>query len=152
MITATNKRHRQIAGAVLAFILLVLAATAAQASVGLTHFDATPGPGVAEITVSWGTETEVDAVAFRLVRSTQPLVQTAVQVYLTPALGSPTTGAEYSFVDSGLVSGERYYYWLYEINRSGDIVLLAQYPVTAVAPPQFVLLPRAFFPLATRSN
>lgn len=135
----------------LALLVLAMAATVAQASVGLTYFGAVSGPDVAQITVSWETETETDTVAFRVVRSTQPLVQTAIQVYLAPAMGSATTGARYDFVDSGLVPGQRYYYWLYAITTSGAVHLITQ-AATAVAPVQSVLTQRLFLPLAFRSD
>lgn len=135
----------------LVVIAMATAAVGVQASVGLTHFDATPGPGAAEITVTWGTETELDVVAFRVARSTQPLVQTAIQVHVTPAAGSGVGGAEYDFIDTGLVAGQRYFYWLYEITAAGDVYLLTQ-AVTAVAPIQSTLSRRTYLPLAFRSN
>lgn len=151
MIARTNKQPGRMATIALLLLALALAATVAQASVGLTHFDATPGPGAARITVTWGTETEPGVLAFRVVRSTQPLVQTAIQVHLTPAMGSGVGGAEYEFVDSGLVGGQRYFYWLYEITVAGDVYLLTQ-AVTAVAPAQSTLARRTYLPLAFHSN
>ncbi len=151
MIATTNKRYRRLATIALLLFALLLAATVAQASVGLTHFDATPGPGAAQITITWGTETELDVVAFRVVRSTQPLVQTAIQVHVTPAVGSGVGGAEYDFVDSGLVAGQRYFYWLYQITAAGDVYLISQ-AATAVAPAQSTLTRRTYLPLAFRSN
>ena len=135
----------------LAVIATVAAVVVVQASVGLTHFDATPGPGAAQITVTWGTETEVGVIAFRVVRSTQPLVQTATLIRVMPAVGSGVGGAEYEFVDSSLVAGQRYFYWLYEITAAGDVYLISQ-AVTAVAPAQSTLARRTYLPLAFRSN
>ena len=135
----------------LAVIATVAAVVVVQASVGLTHFEATPGPGAAQITVTWGTETELNVVAFRVVRSTQPLVQTATQIIVMPAVGSGVGGAEYEFVDSSLVAGQRYFYWLYEITAAGDVYLISQ-AVTAVAPAQSTLARRTYLPLAFRSN
>lgn len=146
-----RKSHRQIAGIGMALIILAATASVALAGVGLTYFDATPGPGAAQITVSWETETEVEAVAFRIVRSTQPLVQTATVVATMAAVGSGTGGAIYNFVDMSLVPGQRYYYWLYEITTNGELHLLTQ-AATAVAPAQSTLSIRAFFPLAFHSN
>ena len=135
----------------LAVIATVAAVVVVQASVGLTHFEATPGPGAAQITVTWGTETELNVVAFRVVRSTQPLVQTATLIRVMPAVGSGVGGAEYEFVDSSLVAGQRYFYWLYEITAAGDVYLISQ-AVTAVAPAQSTLARRTYLPLAFRSN
>ena len=143
--------HRRAAGIGLAVIMLAATTVAALASVGLTSFEATPGPLAVEITVSWTTETEVDTIAFQVVRSTQPLVQTATIVATLPALGSGIGGASYDHVDSGLIPGHRYYYWLYVITTSGERELLTQ-AVTAVAPEQSMLSLRTFFPLAFRSN
>lgn len=143
--------YRRAAGIGLAAILLAATAVGALANVGLTSFDAVAGPRAAEITVRWTTETEVDAIAFRVVRSTQPLVQTATEVATLPALGSGTGGASYEYIDTGLVPGQRYYYWLYEFTSSGSFYLLTQ-AATAVAPVQSTLSLRRFFPLAFRSN
>ena len=150
MIRSTKEWRR---AAAIGLVMMLLTATTAvvQAGVGLTHFDAAPGPGAAQITVSWETETEVDTVGFRVVRSTQPLVQTAVAVQVVAAVGSATTGAQYQFIDSDLIPGQRYYYWLYEITSSGDAYLISQ-AATAVAPAQSTLSRRAYFPLAFRSN
>lgn len=145
MNTTTRSRWGiAIAGSILATLLL---AAVVFASVRLTHFGALPGPGAGEITVSWQTETELDVIAFRLVRSTQPLVQTAAPIHTTPAVGSGTAGAWYQFNDSGLTPGQRYYYWLYEITSSGDVYLLTQ-SVTAVAPAQSVPSHSVWLPLA----
>ncbi len=146
-----RKSHRQKTGIGLALIFLAATATAALAGVGLTYFDAAPGPAAAQITVSWGTETEVDTVAFQVVRSVRPLVQTATVVVTLPALGSGVGGASYEHIDIGLVPGQRYYYWLYEITSSGERNLLTQ-AATAVAPGQSTLSIQAYFPLAFHSN
>ena len=149
-----NIRHislaKLISGAVLVAALL-FAAVGVDASVGLVYFDADPGPGAGQITVGWETETEYEATAFRVVRSAQPLVQTAATVRIVPAVGSGTTGGVYSIVDSGLTYGQRYYYWLYEITASGDQYLISQ-ATTAVAPGQSTLTERIFLPIAFRSN
>lgn len=147
---ALRKSHGRVTGIGLAVIILAATVTVALAGVGLVHFDATPGPGAAQITVSWETETEVEAVAFRIVSSTQPLVQTATVVTTMAAVGSGTGGASYHFVDTSLVAGQRYYYWLYEITSNGELHLLTQ-AASAVAPTQSTLARRAFLPLAFRS-
>lgn len=151
MTTKLDKVCRQLACIVCAVVALAMAAALVEASVGLTHFNASPGPGAAQITVTWGTETEVDVIGFRVVRSTQPLVQTATQVLVTPALGSGVSGADYQFINSGLVIGQRYYYWLYEITATGDVFLITQ-AVSAVAPAQSTLSRRTYLPLAFHSN
>lgn len=134
-----------------ALLILALAALPAQASVRLAYFGAAPGPASGQITVSWQTETELGVVAFRVVRSTQPLVQTASLVHQTQAVGSGSSGAWYDFVDTSVVAGQRYYYWLYEVTAAGEVYLISQ-AATAVAPTQSPLTPRAWLPLAPHFN
>jgi hypothetical protein len=130
-----NRRNyvaRVVAGCVL-MLLVALSPRQAWASVGLVFFGAQPGSLSGEVLIRWGTETETDIVGFRVKRSTQPLIQTAVMVATVPSRGSATTGSEYEIVDSGLVPGQIYYYWLLAIAGAGQEDLLTQ-AVSVVAP------------------
>jgi hypothetical protein len=73
-------------------------------------------PGVARVEVLWTTVSELDAAGFNVMRSTSefgPWVQ--ANDYLIIATGTGTSGADYSFLDTGLTGGIEYYYYLQEV-------------------------------------
>lgn len=68
-------------------------------------------------TLTWKTESEVNTAGFNVYRSDSPdgpwqLRNPAGPV---PAVGGPTDGAEYEFIDRGTVSGSTYYYVIEEV-------------------------------------
>ncbi len=94
--------------------------------VKLTTFQAKGSYG--RIVVSWSTESEVDALGFRLLRDVSPDYSDPILVasYDTdPELicqGSSATGFDYSFVDQGDVEPETcYYYRLEAVDINGRI-------------------------------
>lgn len=94
------------------------------AAVGLTSFEVAPGSSNDELMVTWETETEVDTIAFQLKRATDQNPAAATLVTTVQAQGSSSSGASYEYPDGGLTSGTAYYYWLYEVSDTGDLVLL----------------------------
>jgi hypothetical protein len=74
-----------------------------------------------EIVFSWETVSEVDTAGFVLYRSDlpigpfSPIVETPI-----PAKGDPLVGASYEYTDRDVVWGQRYFYRLEEVERSGN--------------------------------
>lgn len=153
MFTKNYVRHLRLKSLLAGwFILLGLALIPlpAQASVGLIYFGALPGYNAGEVIVQWETETETDIVGFRVKRSTQPLVQTAISVAIVQNQGSATTGAAYQITDTGLAAGQTYYYWLMAITSSGTDYVLTQ-AVPVVAPGGTLQERRYYLPVAPHS-
>ena len=74
-------------------IMVLSGVMPALAAVGLISFDAVPGTRAGEVIVSWETATETNVVGFRVMRSSQPLVQTSDVIATVPSTGSASTGA-----------------------------------------------------------
>jgi hypothetical protein len=74
-----------------------------------------------EIVFTWETVNEVDTAGFLLYRSDSPsgpfspIIETPI-----PAKGDPLVGASYEYKDRDVVWGQRYYYQLEEVERSGN--------------------------------
>ena len=73
------------------------------------------------IVVTWETVSEVDTAGFALYRGESPdgpflpITETPI-----PAEGDPLVGASYQYEDRDLVWGQRYFYRLEEVERSGS--------------------------------
>jgi hypothetical protein len=73
------------------------------------------------IVFTWETVSEVDTAGFLLYRSDSPtgpfspIVETPI-----PAKGDPLVGASYEYKDRNVVWGQRYFYQLEEVERSGN--------------------------------
>ena len=105
-----------------------------EAAVGLTVFEAIPGTSATQIKVKWATESEIDTAGFRVKRSVTSNLQDATTVTSVPNNGSPSSGAEYEFIDSGLTEGTTYTYWLYELTNLGaEKLLTSGNPASATA-------------------
>ena len=84
--------------------------------VGIVYLGAPP-----KVFFTWDTVSEVDAAGFLLCRSDSPvgpflpITETPI-----PAKGDPLVGASYEYVDQDVVWGQRYYYQLKEVERSGN--------------------------------
>ena len=131
-----DRSHRFGALLLVACMVLIMALSGvapALAAVGLISFDAVPGTRAGDVIVRWETATETNVVGFRVVRSSQPLVQTSTVIATVPSRGSATTGAAYEVTDSGLTPGQVYYYWLLELTNSGQQNVLTQ-GIRVVAP------------------
>lgn len=128
-----------IAFMLVALLALLWSQSQAVASVTLSYFQAEADDSSNSIVVTWGTETEVDTILFRLWRSTRPDPDSATQVAQEGARGSAVTGSSYEYVDDDLNPGQTYYYWLYEVTSQGNVKPLATSDmvdgyITAVAP------------------
>jgi hypothetical protein len=84
------------------------------------------------VELSWQTASEIRNLGFHLYRSTAedgPYLKVTSQ--LIPGLGSSPVGASYSYSDSGLVPGTRYFYKLEDLDSNGKTTLHG--PVSALA-------------------
>ncbi len=87
----------------------------------LTSFTASQTGG--GVTVRWATSSEINTWGFHLVRSATGRRADAVQVTaaLIPGQGRGTAGATYTWADPTAVAGQRYSYWLQEVELSGAV-------------------------------
>lgn len=85
------------------------------------------------IQIDWQTETEFNSAGFNLLRSRNqsgPYVK--VNDRLIAASTDAAAGADYSFVDSGVIAGQQYFYQLEDVDLSGNTSQHA--PIAFVAP------------------
>jgi hypothetical protein len=104
-------------------------------AVELLSFDASPGDAAVDLT--WRTGSELRNLGFHLYRSlSQGGPWTRITPSLIPGLGSSPEGASYSFRDTGLVNGVRYFYRLEDIDsKSGSTFHGPVSAVPGTAPP-----------------
>ena len=88
------------------------------AAVGLIRFEAVPQAD-ASILVTWETATEIGTVAFNLYRATTVDGPWTLPISTQPAMGDEASGAIYSYQDTQVKSGIRYYYLLEELAEDG---------------------------------
>lgn len=148
-----NRSHRfgALLVACMVLMMVVSGVVPALAAVGLISFDAVPGTRAGEVIVRWETATETNVVGFRVMRSSQPLVQTSTVIATVPSRGSAVTGAAYEVTDSGLTTGQTYYFWLLELTNSGQQNVLTQ-GIQAVAPGNPLATRHYYFPVMRRSS
>ena len=92
-------------------------------------FAAVPGDG--SVTLEWRTGSELDNLGFHLYRGpSSEGPWTRLTSSLIPGLGSSPLGQAYSWLDSGLVNGTRYYYRLEDVDTAS--VSTFHGPVSAV--------------------
>ena len=107
----------------------IVAAAEDTTAVRLVSFEATGGDSAVE--VSWETGSEVDHLGFHLYRA---LSATGPWERLTSSLmgevGGAPSGASYSYIDTGLVNGTRYFYRLEDVDTAS--VSTFHGPVSAV--------------------
>lgn len=138
------RAFRKLALALAASLLLpLLALQPARANVSLSYFLAIAGNRTGQIALTWGTETEADAAAFRLLRGIEPVFASAQLIHQAQPRGSAVSGADYAYLDSELVPEQRYYYWLVGIANSGQELLLAT--AWQIAPGEVGPSPRRLF-------
>ncbi|MFZ6030357.1 MAG: hypothetical protein ACOYYS_21825 [Chloroflexota bacterium] len=76
----------------------------------------------ASVVVEWSTASELDTVGFNVYRSEVPdNAGQRVNEQLIPAVADSLTGGEYQFVDTTVVPGRTYYYWLEDVDASGNV-------------------------------
>jgi hypothetical protein len=134
-----GRRRKMVFSVALALLvicgLLAALTPGATAAVTLLYFRATAGSD--SILVEWETATELDTAGFNLYRS-ENSGQKGQQIGNTfVANGDPTSGAKYSYADTSVVKGVRYYYSLEEIAASdGSLEIIATANAgIGVAPP-----------------
>jgi hypothetical protein len=103
--------------------LLAALAPGVTASVHLLYFKATAGSD--RILVEWETATEQNTLAFRLYRSQDSAVKGPMIGDTFQAGGDATTGANYSYTDTDVMRGVRYYYSLEELSSGGGVAVIA---------------------------
>ena len=98
-------------------------------AVRLMSFSAAPGNG--SVSLEWRTGSELNNLGFHLYRG--PSADgpwTRLTSSLIPGLGSSPLGQAYSWLDSGLVNGQRYYYRLEDVDTAS--VSTFHGPVSAI--------------------
>ena len=101
----------------------------APTAVGLMSFAAVPGDGA--VTLEWQTGSELDNLGFHLYRGPSgDGPWTRLTSSLIPGLGSSPLGQAYSWLDTGLTNGVRYYYRLEDVDTAS--VSTFHGPVSAV--------------------
>jgi len=101
----------------------------APTAVKLLSFTAQPGDG--SVTLAWRTGSELDNLGFHVYRAlAEAGPWTRVDASLIPGLGSSATGQAYSFRDSGLSNGTRYFYRLEDVDAASHAT--SHGPVSAV--------------------
>ena len=111
--------------------------TPATTAVKLMSFSAVPGDG--SVLLEWRTGSELDNLGFHLYRG--PSAEgpwTRLTASLIPGLGSSPLGQAYSWLDSGLVNGTRYYYRLEDVDTASVSTFhgpVSTVPGTASSPP-----------------
>ncbi len=101
----------------------------ATTAVRLMSLTASPGDG--SVTLEWRTGSELNNLGFHLYRGlSADGPWTRLTSSLIPGLGSSPLGQAYSWLDSGLVNGQRYYYRLEDVDTAS--VSTFHGPVSAV--------------------
>ena len=90
--------------------------------ISLTEFTAKAGN--ASVQLSWTTESEVDNAGFNIYRSDSEAGEyVQINESLIPANGSPTDGAAYNMIDTGVKNRKTYYYQLEDIDFNGTATM-----------------------------
>lgn len=106
---------------VLILLSLLPAATPARANVDLAYFEVESSAArPTELIIQWGTETETDTAGFRIKRGTVDDPAQAQSIHDEQAQGSSISGHDYEYVDTGLTTGQVYFYWLVELTTGNQ--------------------------------
>jgi hypothetical protein len=129
-------------GIAAALIVILLAAPAVWANVGLTRFEAEAEGNT--IVVTWETQTELNTSGFRLYRATSYApANWGAPIHEPPAKGG-LTPATYNYTDAAVQSGVLYYYMLEALASDGSTTRYG--PVSAG-----IGLRRLYLPLVRKS-
>jgi Peptidase family C25 len=102
-------------------------------AVRLMSFSAVPGDG--SVTLEWRTGSELDNLGFHVHRgSSAEGPWTRLTSSPIPGLGSSALGQAYSWLDSGLTNGVRYYYRLEDVDTSSKSTFHGPVSATPEAP------------------
>jgi hypothetical protein len=137
----------------LGFAILVSLVPYARASVGLLRFGAIPQADIS-ILVSWETAFELGTVAFNLYRATTVNGPWTVPISTQPGAGDMVAGASYTYRDTQVTPGFRYYYLLEEITVSGPGERFGPVNAGVALPPRLTLTPTStatLWPIPTPS-
>lgn len=86
----------------------------------------------AVVQIEWSTASELDTVGFNVYRADTPDGSLQkVNENLIPASSDPQAGGDYSFIDSGVIPGKQYYYYLEDVNAMGNVGRHGPQEVTA---------------------
>ncbi len=112
---------------------VILAGAAPRQNVSLATFDThTTTNGVL---LSWTTATELDTMGFRIERESESaVVFLPDEAGFIPAVGNPTLGAGYEFMDETAVSPHTYTYHLIEQTLNGSTLEIGSITVTVTDP------------------
>lgn len=113
---------------VIGFVWLSGSGPVAQANVTLLSFDVVRDITPTALKVQWETASETGTVGFSIKRSETNNLQQANVVQTVPNRGSATGGGVYEVTDSGLTTGQTYYYWLIELRDDNSEQVLSDNP------------------------
>ncbi|MBN1887267.1 MAG: hypothetical protein JW850_04735 [Thermoflexales bacterium] len=87
----------------------------------LVYVELVPGPG--QVIIEWTTASEVNTAGFNLARADTPDgAYRQVNAELIPSSTDPMLGGQYTYTDSGVISGRTYYYQLEDVEYTGTLV------------------------------
>jgi len=127
-----NIRFLLFISLILGGLVIITNTSGALAAVTFTYFN--PESGDQEVTLSWGTDNEVDIVGFFIQRSSQSDgTYDRINTDMIAATGDSHTEASYEFTDTNLTNGTQYWYRIEVI----DLDQNSEYsdPVTVIPAP-----------------
>ena len=91
-----------------------------------------------DVIVTWSTAYEFGVLGWNILRSETVAFEDAIQINtdLIPSTGTPTTPADYTYIDDNILLGNTYYYWLECVFENGNNAFWGPIPVT-IPPPVF---------------
>jgi hypothetical protein len=101
-------------------------------AVALASFTVTNEPGV--LVVAWETTSEINTQGFNLYRNMDPMRADEPVAFSPSQAPGGSQGFAYEWVDSDVVSGQTYYYWLEDIDLNGTTTLHGPVSATAGTP------------------
>ncbi len=91
-----------------------------------------------DVIVTWSTACEFGVLGWNILRSETVAFEDAIQINtdLIPGTGTPTTPADYTYIDDNILLGNTYYYWLECVFENGNNTFWGPISVT-IPPPVF---------------